>query len=397
VSIKDGIKHDAEPVDQEELLRQLQVLQRDLGTLQAAALRGRDGDSLKAIRQQLRRDEALERLQDQQWAQLQMAAGDENLPEPENANDMKIVRTEWIVTGWLELGVVGILAAKYAAGKSFLVLDWACCAASERRWQGQRTTKANVLYIAGEGGVAQAKRFKAWKQEHQEIDDDAIIFLRGAVNVANEAARVYLAGLIRKYNITLVIIDTLAKCAGLADEASATEMRPFINACYQLRDAREECGTTVLIIHHFGKDPRKGARGTSALPSDTDVNLEMWRDDAGRITLHADKLKDAELPKDIGLKLRTVHLEERWGTETSCVIESGAQAVLKPVKEDKDAPVLKHLANNPGTSVLAAATALGQDEENTRKQLKRLKDEGKVDTRPVPGSRARGWFIAADR
>jgi DNA-binding Lrp family transcriptional regulator len=71
--------------------------------------------------------------------------------------------------------------------------------------------------------------------------------------------------------------------------------------------------------------------------------------------------------------------------------------VLKPLKEDKDAPVLKHLANNPGTSVLAAATALGQDEENTRKQLKRLKDEGKVDTRPVPGSRARGWFIAADR
>ena len=41
-----------------------------------------------------------------------------------------------------------------------------------------------------------------------------------------------------------MIIDTLAKCAGLAEEASATEMRPFICACYELRDAHEECGTT---------------------------------------------------------------------------------------------------------------------------------------------------------
>ena len=58
--------------------------------------------------------------------------------------------------------------------KSFLVLDWSCCAASERNWQGRRTDKANVLYIAGEGGVAQAKRFKAWKQEHGEIEDDTV-------------------------------------------------------------------------------------------------------------------------------------------------------------------------------------------------------------------------------
>ena len=297
-------------------------------------------------------------------ARRRLASRDATLPEPENANDMQIVRTEWIVAEWLELGIVGLLSAKYAAGKSFLVLDWACCAASGLRWQGHRTTRANVLYIAGEGGVAQAKRFKAWKQEHTEIKDDAIIFLRGPVNVASEAGKAYLIELIQKYDITLVVIDTLAKCAGLAEEASATEMRPFIRACYDLRDAREECGTTVLIVHHFGKNQSRGARGTSALPSDTDVNLEMYRDDEGRITLHADKLKDAELPADVGLRLRKVHLKERWGTESSCVVESGELAVVGnggkgggDVKNDGQ--LLDYVRDHPGlgTSEMAAALA----------------------------------------
>ena len=260
--------------------------------------------------------------------------------------------------------------------------------------QGQRAVHR------GRGGVAQAKRFKAWVQENESIEDDAVIFLRGAVNVADPAAKAYLIKLIQKYEITLVIIDTLAKCAGLAEEASSTEMRPFIRACYELRDAHEDCGTTVLIVHHFGKDLRKGGRGTSALPSDTDINLEMYRDDDGRISLHADKLKDAELPRDIGLRLRKVHLAEKWGTESSCVIESGAMAVMKPSKPDKDQPVLDYLTEHPGSSVAAAAqgtvttSAAGhQDEGNTRKQLKRLKEEGKVRTGPVPGSRALGWFV----
>ena len=153
-------------------------------------------------------------------------------------------------------------------------------------------------------------------------------------------------------------------------------MRPAVAAEHVL--AREECGTTVLIVHNFGKDQRKGARGTSALPSDTDVNLEMYRDDAGRITLHADKLKDAELPPDIGLQLRKVYLKERWGTESSCVIESGELAVTKPDKKDKDQPVLDYLAEHPGSSGASMARALKQNKDNTNKQLKRLKDEGKV-------------------
>lgn len=292
-------------------------------------------------------------------ADRRMADKDAELPEPENANDMQIMQTKWVVEGWLELGVVGLLSARYAAGKSFLALDWSCCAATERDWQQRRTDKANVLYVAGEGGVAQAKRFKAWKQEHQEVDDDAIIFLRGPINVASEAGRNYLIGLIRKYDITLVVIDTLAKCAGLAEEASSTEMRPFIRACYALRDAREECGTTVLIVHHFGKDQRKGARGTSALPSDTDVNLEMYRDDEGRITLHADKLKDAETPPDLGLRLRKVHLKERWGTESSCVVESGELADIATKARSRSASYLDALSVTQGRTAAEIAELLG--------------------------------------
>jgi AAA domain/FaeA-like protein len=196
-----------------------------------------------------------------------------------------------------------------------------------------------------------------------------------------------------------VIIDTLAKCAGLAEEASSTEMRPFIRACQDLRNVLEECGTTVLIVHHFGKNPKQGGRGTSALPSDTDFSLEMHRDEAGRITLHADKLKDHERPPDMGLSLRKVYLEEKWGTESSCVIERGSQANVKSAREaareTKDQPVLSYLNQSSGVSTAKVAEATGQDADNTRKQLIRLEAEGKVRLEKI--GRATRWFVRCER
>jgi len=65
----------------------------------------------------------------------------------------------------------------------------------------------------------------------------------------------------------LVVIDTLSRCSGGADENSNTEMARVIAAADQVQQ-RFHC--TVLIVHHAGKDRERGPRGASSLIGNTE-------------------------------------------------------------------------------------------------------------------------------
>ena len=61
----------------------------------------------------------------QQEIAFRMASRDQRLPDPENANNMQVVRTQWIVrTGWVRRRRHTGRAVR--SRKVFLVLDWAC-------------------------------------------------------------------------------------------------------------------------------------------------------------------------------------------------------------------------------------------------------------------------------
>ena len=70
-------------------------------------------------------------------------------------------------------------------------------------------------------------------------------------------------------SLALIIIDTLAR-HHTGDENSATEMSSFIGNLDQLR---EEFNAAVVVVHHSGKDPSRGARGSSAFRAALDHEI----------------------------------------------------------------------------------------------------------------------------
>jgi hypothetical protein len=74
------------------------------------------------------------------------------------------------------------------------------------------------------------------------------------------------------YRLSFVALDTYhaALCGG--DEQSAADAG---HALKPLREAVEELGLFVLIVHHPGKDIERGARGSSALRAAVDTEIEL--------------------------------------------------------------------------------------------------------------------------
>lgn len=96
----------------------------------------------------------------------------------------------------------------------------------------------------------------------------------------------------------LVIIDTFARAVS-GDENEADTVRAF----YRLTGARlKAAGRAMVRIDHTGKDPDKGARGTSAKRDDVDV---VWRLTAleGGLRLKAEKRRMSWVKETIELRL----------------------------------------------------------------------------------------------
>jgi RecA-family ATPase len=73
----------------------------------------------------------------------------------------------------------------------------------------------------------------------------------------------------------LVIIDTLARSFGGADENQAKDMGAFISACDQIR---ANTGATLLIVHHSGVQDKERARGSSSLRAACDIEYRIERE-----------------------------------------------------------------------------------------------------------------------
>jgi len=208
---------------------------------------------------------------------------------------------EWLIPGLLPASGTGMLYGQSGSYKSFLALDWALCLGFGIAGQcGAPPVKNDVLYFAGEGSIATAKkRWPAWMDQHDiefRADHRFIIFDRVPffTDTAEwEQIKQDLGDM--KAKPALIVIDTTARLATGLDENSATDATKVTNFAEQL--ARYyEC--FVLLVHHEGKDANRGARGSSAWIAnvDTALNTKKVRDGT---ELRVKKQKDADVPDDI--------------------------------------------------------------------------------------------------
>ncbi len=223
----------------------------------------------------------------------------------------KLGPIDWLVNGYLERNTTGLLFGDPGAFKSFIALDMAFSVAAGRPWHGYDVEAGPVVYIAGEGHGGLARRFAAWEQ------DRGVSIAGLPFYVSEQPARLYDAENAKlvveavdaiaqeKGRPRMVVIDTLARNFGPADENSNADMGVFIHHVDTL--LRLRYGATVMIVHHSGHSQKQRARGATALKGGMDFEYRVERaDGALSTTLICTKMKDAKEPEQVWFEGREV-------------------------------------------------------------------------------------------
>lgn len=289
---------------------------------------------------------------------------------------------EWLISGLVPQASLAELYGRPEIGKSFLALDWGLCMASGVSWLGRDVAQADVVYVCAEGGRGIKKRIAAWCNQHPGADVRRFKVLPEQLDVPNRAHTKDLAEAITEANCDpgLIVIDTLARCFGGGDENSTQDMNAFVAGCDRLRAAFPN--TTVLVVHHIGKDPKRGDRGNTALRGAADTLMEL-AGSLGRPELKCSKQKDWERFEVIPLKLRIIPLGPR---ESSCVF-ARFDPLTDPFSDDdakgneSDVKALEALKNLGATGATYTdwCKASGLPKATFKNALKRLLRKGHIE------------------
>ena len=244
-------------------------------------------------------------------------------------SQLKIQSPDWLAKGVFEHNTLAAIIGESGVGKSFVGIDLACCVATGLPWHGRQTKQGTVVYFAGEGGNGLSLRITVWEQHHGVREaplwvSSEAIDLSDSHNmlpiVKNELGQLDTPP-------SLIIIDTLAKHYS-GEENSAKELGLFIK---NLESLRQEFNITVIVIHHSGKDPSKGARGSSAFRAALDHELLVAKPDKGFLKISCEKARNSEPFTPMSFKFKNIHLvgndgnpitDEEGELIQSCVLES---------------------------------------------------------------------------
>lgn len=237
---------------------------------------------------------------------------------PEELEDLP--PPSWLIEGLLTDDSFCVLFGESNIGKSFVALDFAMRVATGVNWGQRKVTRGDVVYINAEGLRGLPKRQAAWQMTYGQGAKSSIRFLPRAMDMTSASDRSQLLEEIKEKKMypKLFVIDTLAKCFGDGDENTQQGMQAFLRGVENLRDAYP--GSTVLVLHHTGKDKSRGERGSSSLRGAVDFAMSLECKNRGLI-LSCRKVRDEDKFKDIELELVPVQTR-RGGT---CIVrEVGA-------------------------------------------------------------------------
>jgi len=306
-----------------------------------------------------------------------------NLPDP-----------DWMVEDLFMTESLVALFGSSGEGKTFVSLDLAFSIATGQPFHGREVVSGEVVYVYAEGAPSLKFRVDAWKIENGWAMNEtaSVWFIPTAVDLAGEDED-ELQGLLatirtRVSSPTLVVVDTLARCFGSADENSTQAMNRFTSRCAAIK---EELGCTVLVVHHTGWEGGR-ERGNKSLRNNFDTVIACSKPTRGPVKLECKKQKDASAFDPVKLTLTEVHLD---GGHTSCVLRSGASCESDSIALDDEATtVLNTLGSlgEDGATFSAWKTAVEKDvtESTFKRRRGELIGDGLV-TSPPSGKGTRGF------
>jgi hypothetical protein len=283
------------------------------------------------------------------------------------ADQIEVRPPQWLLRGMIERDSFALIFGDPGCGKSFLAIDWACRIATGTPWHGHAVKRGPVVYVAGEGQQGFGRRIQAWSEHHGVSLENMPLYSAPAVAIPDpsdvaaliETIDFHVAvGAAAVGNPSLVVIDTLARCFGGDDESATQDMNKFVAACDVIR---RRYGCTILVVHHAGHGDKSRARGAIALKAALDTEYRLENDNG--LLLTATKMKEAEMPPPLAMKLVSVTLPD--------MLDDDGNPVTSAAIEVLDT-----------SAIIAKATAASQEKEYSKWQAlgldiaKRLVTEG---------------------
>lgn len=239
--------------------------------------------------------------------------------------------TQWLIDEYIPKPSVGMLYGPSGIGKSHIALHMAACIANGIPWCDRETEEGLVVVMAGEGHTGLNKRLKAIQKHYGiKLNHKNLFFSERALGVDTDDGFQELIGALEALDRkpSLIIIDTLSRHLMQSSENSNEEMANFINKLEQIKHVYD---TSIMIVHHTGKNTQSGSRGASSIRANIDFSFAIKPVDFMGIklaALHIEKQKDGDdkLP-EIDFEVVTVELDEKgkkgYKLKGACAVRVG--------------------------------------------------------------------------
>lgn len=153
------------------------------------------------------------------------------------------------------------------AGKTFVAVACAVsCVAGTEFWGQRFPAGASVIYVAAERFEQAAERVRAqFQYQGFDIIPKEFVLVGGvpAIRLSDSYVISELKELVRDISPSLIVFDTYVRLTDNDEDSS----RDADNNVQILTDIvrSSQCDCAGLLVHHAGKDQRRGMRGSSAL------------------------------------------------------------------------------------------------------------------------------------
>jgi hypothetical protein len=186
---------------------------------------------------------------------------------------------QWIVKNLIQEKTLALIYGPSNQGKTQFMVDLMQRVVSGLPFFGRKVMRGAVGYIAAEGSEGLEDRIEASQTILGVLGEEPGIYLLGEpVDLTSDEEVEELINALRNLRSRLTIpllalvVDTLAWCSGNSDENQKRDAQIVLRSASRIK---MELGITVLFVHHSGKDPDAGPRGSTATPAGVDTMIEV--------------------------------------------------------------------------------------------------------------------------